>query len=158
MLRRVILFLLFTFVLSAETVHFKEERYLYALDKRVIRKGTIRSSREGLEILYDKDGQSLLYHNDTLIITEGKQRKTVDLDHDPVMKIFFVLLNAIFHDDTGRLGRFFTIQSRDGERILSPKKPISAKLIKVIYRKRKRLDYLRIYLKNGDRISIEQSK
>ena len=158
MFRKAILFLLLTSILLPEAVHFKEERYLYALDKRVTRKGTIRSSGKGLEIIYDQGGQSLLYRNDKLIMTQGEQRKTVDLDRDPVMKIFFVLLGAIFHDDTGKLGRFFSIQSRDGERILLPKEPISEKLIKVVYRKRKRLDYLRIYLKNGDRISIEQSK
>ena len=109
MVRVFILLLLLTFFLHAEAFRFKEERYLYALDKTVTREGTIRFSSGGLEILYDQGGQSLLYYKDKLVVVKGTQRKVLDLNRDPVMKTFFMLLEAIFYDDSEKLERFFVL-------------------------------------------------
>ncbi|MEA3456012.1 MAG: hypothetical protein U9R26_05865 [Campylobacterota bacterium] len=151
------LFLLILSFLAAESIHFKEQRYLYALNKTLSKKGTISFSKNGLTILYDKVGQKLSYRQDSLVITNKGHQKTIDLNKDIVTKLFFVVLQAIFHDNQKQLEQFFTLQINEDERILLPKEMASKQIIKIMYKKSNRLDYLHIYLKNRDRISIEQT-
>lgn len=154
---RVAIFFLWTFtLLLSDTIHFRENRYIYALDKTVVKTGVIASSKDSLTIAYDKSGQKLLYDGESLTIANHKGTKVIDLNKDIVTKLFFVLLQAIFHDDKKQLKQFFTIESRGSQRILYPRELASGHITKIIYKKSNKLDYLHIYLKNQDRISIEQ--
>jgi len=145
-------------LLFGEAIHFKEQRYLYALNKTITREGVISFTKEGLDIAYTKEGQSVLYRQDRLTLFNGKKKKVIDLEKDIATKMFFVLLNSIFHNNIKQLRQFFTVENKGSRTTLLPKEPISKRLTKVVYQKKKRLDFLRIYMKNGDRISIEQSE
>jgi len=156
-MRSIYLLLLFSCsILLAESIPFQEERYIYALNNTIIKNGTINASKNELTILYSNGGQKLTYAENRLTITRKGKRKVIDLDKDIVTKLFFVVLQAIFHDDREQLKRFFTIKSKGTQRILHPKELASRRIIKIVYQKNDTLDYLHIYLKNKDRISIEQ--
>ena len=145
-------------LLFGEAIHFKEQRYLYALNKTIAREGVIRFTKEGLDISYTKEGQRVLYRQDRLTLVDGKKQKVINLKKDIGTKMFFVLLNSIFHNNTKELRQFFIVETKGSRTTLLPKEPISKRLAKVVYQKKKRLDFLHIYMKNGDWISIEQSK
>ncbi len=151
-----LLLLLSCSVLFAESIPFQEKRYIYALNNTIIKNGTINSSKNDLTILYSNGGQELTYAGNRLIITGKGKTKVIDLDKDIVTKLFFVVLQAIFHDDREHLKRFFTIESKGTQRILHPKELASRRIVKIVYKKSEKLDYLHIYLKNRDSISIEQ--
>jgi len=154
---KILLFVFLSLSLFAlETTHFKEQRYLYALNQTLNREGTITFSRESLTIRYLKSGESLIYQGEKLLLRRGGREKVIDLNQDVARMLFFVLLLAIFHDDRRQLEQFFEISSRGSQQILYPKALVSRQIEKVIYKKSHRLDYLHIYLKNHDRISIEQ--
>ena len=158
MLRVFFVMLLPLSLLFGEAIHFREQRYLYALDKTVEREGVISFTKEGLDITYAKDAQRVLYRQDRLILIEGEKKKVIDLKKDIATKMFFVLLNSIFHNNMKQLRQFFFIETRGSRTTLLPKELISKRLAKVVYQKKKRLDFLHIYMKNGDWISIEQSE
>ena len=143
--------------LLAESIYFEENRYLYSLNKTITKKGTIGSSKSDLTILYSDGGQKLIYDKNRLTITDHGKTKVIDLNKDIVTKLFFVVLQAIFHDDKEQLKQFFTIESKGAQRILHPKELASKRIVKIVYKKSDKLDYLHIYLKNKDRISIEQA-
>jgi len=152
-----LLLLLSCSVLLAENIPFQEKRYIYALNNTIIKNGTINASKNDLTIFYSNGGQKLTYAENRLTITKKGKTKVIDLDKDIVTKLFFVVLQAIFHDDREQLKRFFTIESKGTQRILYPKELASKRIVKIVYKKNDTLDYLHIYLKNGDRISIEQT-
>ena len=151
-----IFLLLLLSMLAADNIHFKEQRYIYALNKTLSKEGTISFDKKGLAIIYAKSGQKLSYRQDSLVITDKSQQKIIDLKQDIVTKLFFVVLQAIFHDNKKQLKQFFTIESKGTQHILLPKELASKRITKIIYKKSDKLDYLHIYLKNRDRISIEQ--
>ncbi len=144
-------------ILLSENIHFEENRYLYSLNKTITKKGTIDASKNDLTILYSDGGQKLIYVENRLTIIDKGKTKVIDLDKDIVTKLFFVVLQAIFLDDREQLKQFFTIESKGAQRILYPKELASKRIVKIIYKKSDKLDYLHIYLKNQDRISIEQA-
>ncbi len=152
-----ILFLLTLTLLLSDTIHFRENRYIYALNKKVVKNGVIASSKDSLTISYEKNAQKLLYKKESLTIVNHRGTKVIDLNKDIVTKLFFVVLQAIFHDDKKQLKQFFVIESKGAQRILYPKELASSRITKIIYKKSNKLDYLHIYLKNQDRISIEQT-
>jgi len=158
MLRLFFVMLLPLSLLFGEAIPFREQRYLYALDKTVEREGVISFTKEGLDITYAKDLQRVLYRQERLILVEGEKKKVIDLKKDIATKMFFVLLNSIFHNNIEQLRQFFAIETKGSRTTLLPKEPISKRLAKVVYQKKKRLDFLHIYMKNGDWISIEQSE
>lgn len=139
-----------------ENIHFKEKRYIYALNNTISRNGIINASKDKLTISYNKTGKKLVYAKKSLTITEKNSTKVIDLDKDIVMKTFFELLNAIIHDNTGHLSNMFKITSKNGERTMIPDNMLSRRIKKIVYKKSKKLDYLYIILQNNDRISIEQ--
>ena len=156
-MRNICLLLLFSYsLLFAKSIPFEEKRYLYALNNTITKNGTINFSKDDLTIHYSGGGQKLTYTKNRLSITEKGKTKVIDLDKDIVTKLFFVVLQAIFHDDRDQLKRFFTIESKGTQRILYPKELASGHIVKILYKKNDTLDYLHIYLKNRDRISIEQ--
>ena len=156
-MRNIYLLLLFSYaILFAESIPFEEKRYIYALNSTVVKNGTINFSTDDLAILYSNGGQKLIYAKNRLTITGKGKTKVINLDKDIVTKLFFVVLQAIFHDDREQLKRFFTIESKGTQRILHPKELASKRIVKIIYKKSDTLDYLHIYLKNQGRISIEQ--
>ena len=135
-MRKIYLLLLFSCsMLFAESIPFEEKRYLYALNKTIIKSGTINFSKDDLTIDYSNGGQKLIYTENRLTITGKGKTKVIDLDKDIVTKLFFVVLQAIFHDDQKQLERFFTIESRGMQRILHPKELASKRIMKIIYKK-----------------------
>ena len=151
-----LLLLLSCSVLLAESIPFQEKRYIYALNNTIVKNGMINASKNDFSILYSNGSQELTYTENRLTITEKGKTKVIDLDKDIVTKLFFVVLQAIFHDDREQLKRFFIIESKGKQRILHPKELASRRIVKIVYQKNNTLDYLHIYLKNKDRISIEQ--
>lgn len=152
-----ILFLLVIFFnfSFAKVIEFKEERYLYALDNSIYKKGYIEFKENSIKTWYKNNKETLYFKNDKLYkIIDTKQ---IELNNIAA-KIYFLILEGVFHNNSNVIDKFF-IQKKQNDLIsLTPKEIISKYMQKVEYKKDKeKLIFLKIYLHNNDRIIIEQT-
>ncbi|WP_419770765.1 MAG: hypothetical protein ACNI3C_02990 [Candidatus Marinarcus sp.] len=153
-------FLLFSLLNSfvwAQTIHFKEQKYLYALDNFVYKKGTITFEKNSIKLSYEKSTQLFVYENEKLFIQNKNHLKEIDLNKEVGKKVFFLLLKAIYEDDTTTLQNYFSILTNTTKTTLIPKEPLASFIEKIEYKKNKRLEFLTIYLLNLDRITVEET-
>lgn len=152
-----ILFILFIqSCLSANTLHFKEQRYIYSIDTSFYKKGVIEFLDNQIITSYTNSDSTLIYTTDTLIIKNSQETKEIDLDTNIPIKIFFLLLKAIYENNQIILEQFFTISQEDTTFTLTPKTSISNYISNVQYKKTSILEFLTIELVNQDRIIIEE--
>lgn len=124
---------------------FKESRYIYAIDKTILFEGEIFFEKNSIEIDYAKP----------------KKEKVVYLinDENPLKRNYFLILQAIYHDDMNSLKEFFELKKKDFKTLLVPKGMLSEYIKTVEFKKRnKDLDYLKIQMQNNDWIKIETQR
>ncbi len=147
-----VIFFNFSFALLIE---FKEERYLYALDNSIYKKGYIEFKQNSIKTWYENNKETLYFNNDKLYKIIDKEQ--IELNNIAA-KIYFLILEGIFHNNSNVIDKFFTQRKQNNLIILSPKEIISKYMQKVEYKKHKeKLIFLKIYLHNNDRIIIEQT-
>lgn len=158
MFRALILTLLLSLSLFAQSITFSEEKYHEALDATFKKTGKISFLKHSIEIVYDGDETVLIYNGDLLITQKGETKKELDLSKRPAVKIFFVLFEAVYHDNKEVLESYFTIREEKEFVSLVPHKSISSYIDSVSYKKtNKKLNFLQINLSNKDRIRIEET-
>jgi hypothetical protein len=140
---------------AVHEVPFREHRYIYVLDKNVTKEGVIRFDRRAIDVAYSGSDQKLSYLGDSLIVTDKERQERIDLRNDPTKKLFFLFLDAIYHDKRGALESYF-ILTEERYVTLMPKPAVASFIKRVRYKKEKRLVFLDIELVSGDRIVIEE--
>ena len=134
-----------------------EEKYYASLDSTFHKRGNIHFSEHKIEIVYEEDKTRLIVKGDVLITEKGKDKKELDLNKKPAIKIFFILFEAIYFDKKDILQSYFDMTNKEGISILMPKEDIAQYIESVRYYKTaKKLNFLQINLKNSDRIRIEE--
>lgn len=153
-----VLFLIMISILSifAQTFHFKEQRYIYAIDNSTFKKGHIYFKEDVIIVTYENTQKAFHYYDDKLFIKEKEHTTQVDLEQQLATKIFFLILEAIFQDKPDNLELFFTIEQNAQETLLRPKEVLSNYISSITYKKEETLKFLNIQLLNNDRIIIEQ--
>ena len=158
MVRIWVLLLILSLDVLGQGIHFSEERYHEALDASFKKTGTIKFLKNSIEIVYDGDETKLIYSDDLLITQTGDLKKELNLTQRPVVKIFFVLFEAVYFDNTKVLESYFKMKENRGIVSLTPNDNISSYVESVSYKKTdKKLDYLQINLSSKDRIRIEET-
>lgn len=158
MFRALVLMLLLSLSIFAQSISFSEERYHGALDATFTKTGKIKFLKHSIEIVYDGDETVLIYNGDLLITQKGDVKKELDLSKRPAVKIFFVLFEAVYFDNKKVLESYFSIKETKKFVSLTPHKNISSYVDSVSYKKTdKKLNFLQINLSSKDRIRIEET-
>ena len=132
---KILLMILIQVSLYANTLHFKEERYIHSIDTSFYKKGVITFEENKIITSYSNSNDTLIYTTDTLTIKNSQETKKVDLTKNMQIKIFFLLLKAIYENDLIILEQFFTIAQEDTTYILTPKASISSYISTISYKK-----------------------
>lgn len=157
MFRTLVFILLLSLPIFAQSIKFFEEKYYEALSKTIKKTGKIKFLKSSIEIIYDGDDTVLIYKDDLLITQKEDTKKVLDLSKSPAVKIFFILLEAIYFDNRRLLESYFTIKETKEYISLVPRKNISSYLDIVRYKKtNKKLNFLQINMSNKDQIRIEE--
>ncbi|RLA80736.1 MAG: hypothetical protein DRG78_10390 [Epsilonproteobacteria bacterium] len=156
MFRVVFIFLLLVIPTFSQTIHFSEEKYYDALEKRFNKEGKIIFDNGKIQIVYD-DSTTVTYTGDFLYTQKDGKMKKLDLSKKPAVKMFFLLFEAIYFNKREVLNSYFTSQKLKDIMILTPKENISRYINIVQYQKIKnRLNFLEIKLTNKDWVRIEE--
>ncbi|HEY9189333.1 MAG TPA: hypothetical protein VIM88_00535 [Sulfurovum sp.] len=158
MFKALALIFLLSLPIFGQSIGFSEERYHNALDATFHKTGKIKFLKHSIEIMYDGDETVLIYNGDLLIHQTGDVKKELDLSKRPAVKIFFVLFDAVYHDNKKMLESYFSIHETEGLVLLTPLNNISSYVDSASYKKTdKKLDFLQINLSNKDSIRIEET-
>lgn len=151
---KLFLFFIINIYAFAQTIHFKEQRYIYALNNSIYKKGFIDFSKKSIETWYEKSDEKLIFKDSNLYIKKGS---TLTQNNNIASKVYFTLLEGIFFDNKDKINSFFKIEQKEEKTLLLPKNSVSNYLEKVEYKKQdNKLEFLKIFLLNNDRIIIEQ--
>lgn len=148
--------LIFFTSLFSQTINFQEVKYIDALGTQTKKFGTIEFNEEFIKSSYKNSDEVLLFKEETLFIKKGEQTQEIDLNRDMPKKIYFSILEAIYLDDLSNLELYFEIKKENSEITLSPKSVVAKYVKEIKFKKTSKLDFLKIYMLNNDRIEIEQ--
>ena len=136
---------------------FKETRYIYAIDKTLILEGFITFTEHNIIIEYLKpEPKVLTYFEEQLSIQDQNGYQMIDIQKNPMLSYFFMIIKAIHENNTVLIDSFFE-QHKEGNTLkLIPKDTVANVLedVQVVYQKNA-LKSLHVKVKNGDRIGIE---
>jgi len=150
-----LLFFILQLSLVAQTISFKEERYIDALENSVFKKGHITLNSKNIELKYNHSSTTYRYEEGSIYTIIGNKQTLVPQEQTMVLNIFFTLLKSIYSNNTTPLEAFFSIEEHSNHTQLTPKKNLLTYISRIEYKKNESLDYLKIYLPNNDWITIE---
>jgi len=154
-----IFFLLFS-PIFAETVNFKEEKFVEALALYTYRDGNVSYDDKKTVVKY-KDGKTIVKIDNNVTVYDKKDKllTTINLNEKPDIALYFNLTKALFQKDFESLKETFEIKKPKSKKFhFLPKDDVE-----------KFIEYLDLYLKeddsissfvlkftNGDKINIEE--
>lgn len=144
-------------VLANPSVPFKEERYIYAIDKTLHLEGFITFTQQSIIIEYTKpEAKVLTYFEEKLSLQDQKGYRMIDTVSNPMLGYFLMIIKAIHEDNLVFINSFFE-QKMEGSMLKLTPKGVAANVLDevLVERKNKQLKSLHVKIKNGDRISID---
>ncbi|MDA3909687.1 MAG: hypothetical protein PF437_11430 [Sulfurimonas sp.] len=155
MILKVFLSLLFASSVFAQSYNFTELRYSDAIDRYTQLEGKISFHKDGLNISYPKSARELNYKDDTLVYYEnGKKVSLPDMQVSKMIQ-YFNILSLLHNGDESELADMFEIENQANKKILKPLGAIKNYINYIELRKEDtRLQYIKLFLKNNDTISI----
>lgn len=160
MRKLVFLFLLLSAALFGYQSHaFTEERYIYSIDKHLQMRGIIRFDDEGMQIDYTAPQQRrVVYREDAMDVygADGKLAQHIDLDDEPMMKLYMRFIFLLYRGDLDGLERYFTIRT-EGERVSLTPIPPTDKVVRgvEVVREGKKVKKITTMMSNNDEITID---
>jgi len=122
--------------------HFKESRYIYAIDKQNSYEGEISFLKNSIQIDYTKPQKET--------ITYAKD------DEDYVKKSYYLILSAVYNDNENVLKEYFEVKKQNQVNVLEPLGFLSDYIHQITFKKSDgKLDFLKIQMQNDDWILIE---
>ncbi len=156
---KIIFVLLFTFLsLLGGSYDFKEQRYIYSIDKEIEMQGRINFDKVGMSIDYSApEVRHIIYDGRSMDVVdaEGKTIQHVDLNDTPMMKIYMDFIHKLYRGDYEALSENFKIQKTQTAVLMTPIPPID-KVIKsvIIHKTPKGLSQIKTKMSNGDEITL----
>ena len=156
---KIIAILLLTFLsLFGSGYDFKEQRYIYSVDKTMEMAGRITFDKAGMRIDYNEPGvRHIIYDGRSMDVVDasGKVIQHVDLDDTPMMKIYMDFIYKLYRGDYEALSDNFKIQKSQTAVLMTPIAPID-KVIKsvVVHKTPKGLSEIQTKMSNGDEITL----
>jgi hypothetical protein len=138
---------------------FTEKRYIYALDKTTVYKGSITLSEESTVVRYLSPEKKVLTQvGNILTIEEGETNKKqiVDLSKRIDMNLYFSFMRSIHKKEFSALKNYFEITKENNTFHLLPKSDVKRAIEKMeIALRGDEMKKMVIHFTNGDVIEIE---
>ncbi|MFZ3051870.1 MAG: hypothetical protein WA099_00560 [Sulfuricurvum sp.] len=138
---------------------FIEKRYIYALDKTTIFKGSIVITDDSTIVRYTSPEKKILTQTGkTLTIedVEAKTSQTIDLSKRIDMSLYFSFMRSVNKKDFTGLKTYFEINKEGNTYHLSPKSDVKRAIAKMeITMRNDEMKRMVIYFTNEDVIEIE---
>lgn len=155
---RVIVFLMVS-ALSLFGSDFIEKRYIYALDKTTVFKGSITLSEGETVVRYTSPEKKVLTQSgNTLTIEEVETKKiqTIDLAKRIDMNLYFSFMRSIHKKEFSALKNYFDVTREKNTYYLLPKSQVKRAIEKMeIALRNDEMQRMVINFTNGDVIEIE---
>lgn len=152
------LLLLAVLTLAAGGYSFQEKRYVYSIDKTLHMKGTIAFDDKGMKIDYvDPEVRHISYDGlyMDVINSSGKIIQHVDLNEQPMMKVYLDFIHKLYRGDYEALRENFIIKETITVVKLTPIAPVDKVIESVIvHRNTKGLETIMTKMSNGDEITL----
>lgn len=150
-------FLLSISILFSQEIHFKETKYIYALDNELSKMGTLNITDNKVILQYESSDKTVIYTTRNIEIVSGYDKKIYTHEESIEYELFFKLVLAIYKNDTTLLLENFTIIQKNNTVNLLPNEYLASVLKTIQYEKDgKKLKYLKIDFTNQDRITIAE--
>lgn len=155
-----ILLVLFMMVWSlfAGSYTFKEQRYIYSIDKTLEMEGKITFSKEGMRIDYtEPEVRHIRYDGLSMDVVDSSDKviQHVDLNEQPMMKVYMGFLEKLYRGDYDALSDDFKVQKTETAVILTPIPPVDKVVSSVLVHKNsKGLQQIKTKMSSGDEITI----
>lgn len=155
MIKIVSLLLMFLSSVIADSYNFTELRYSDATARYLQLEGEISFFPEGLDIKYLKSKRELHYSKEVLTYTqEGKEMALDEMQQERIIR-YFDVLRLLHVGDESELREMFTIEDFMQNSVLKPLGSLKYYIERIELNKDAgRLKYVKLFLKNGDNISI----
>lgn len=138
---------------------FIEKRYIYALNKTIVFKGTIVMTDDSTIVRYTSPEEKVLIQSGKTLTVEDVEAKTVqtiDLSKRIDMNLYFTFIRSIHKKDFTGLKTYFEIEKEGNTYHLSPKSDVKRAIEKMEITMRKdEMKSMVIYFTNEDIIEIE---
>lgn len=156
---RGIIFLIFLMGSLWAKGEFTEKRYIYALDKTTLFKGSIVITDDATIIRYTSPERKVLTQSgQTLTVEDLEAKKThvIDLSKRIDMSLYFSFMRSIHNKDFTGLKTYFEITKEGNNYLLSPKSQAKRAILKMeITMRQEEMSKMSIYFTNQDIIEIE---
>jgi hypothetical protein len=152
MFKILFIFLAFFVTIYAKEVRFQETRYIHLANTTILKNGIIHINQDNSTLKYRDSNTKYFYTQDYVKIDENQFKH----DEQMELSLFFMVMEAIYKNNTHPLKKDFSIIQNDVTTLL-PSGYLSYAINKIIYKvKNDKLEYLTIYFKNSDSITIEE--
>ena len=149
---------IFSLSLFADSFSFKESRYIYSIDKTIEMEGKITFKSNGMYIDYSKPEVRHIRYNSKamdVVNSEGKIIQHIDLNEEPMMKVYMEFLERLYRGDFDALSDDFKVQKTETTVILTPIPPVDKVVTSVLVHKNsKGLQQIKTKMSSGDEITI----
>jgi len=142
--------------LRATIINFEEEKYIDVLGNSIKKNGKLEFIDNTIKLQYTNSKRVLIYENEVLNIYIEDEVKKIDLENQIALKVSFLLIESIHYDNIKDLENYFIIEKEEDVTFLKPKELLKNHIISVEYKKTKRLEYLTIFMSNGNKTTIRE--
>lgn len=159
-MKKWLLLSLIIFVQTLFSADFTEKRYIYALDKTTLFKGSITLNGDSTIVQYSSPEKKILTQKGSILtIEEVEKNKTqvVDLSKRIDMNLYFSFMRSIHNKDFSTLATYFDMTKEKNTYHLLPKDQAKRAIEKmeITVRKNDEMQKMVISFTNGDLIEIE---
>jgi hypothetical protein len=156
---RVLILLVFLSGFVFANGEFTEKRYIYALDKTTVFKGSITVSEESTVVRYTSPEKKILTQSGKILTiedVEAKTSQTIDLSKRMDMGMYFNFMRSVHSKDFTALKTYFEVNKEGNTYHLSPKSDVKRAIAKMeITMQNDEMKRMVIYFTNKDVIEIE---
>ncbi len=150
---------LMSYALIAETVSFREGKYVEAVNLYTYRDGNVTYTQNKTVVSY-KDGKKIVKNDNNLTIydEENKVLTVINLTERPEIELYFSLTKALFQKDFDLLKENFELKQTDAKTFKFIPKDDTAKFIdklELALDKEEKVKVLTLEFRNGDKTKIE---
>ncbi len=144
-------------ILFSKEVHFNETKYIYALDNKFSKIGTLNIKDTKVTLHYKNSDKNIIYTNENIQIITQETTETFTHEESIEYNLFFQLVLGVYTNNITLLNENFAIKKNDKITTLLPNEYLSSVIENIEYEKNNdKLKYLKINFVNQDRITIEE--
>lgn len=138
---------------------FTEKRYIYALDKTTLYRGSITLNADSTVVNYSSPEKKVLTQSGNILTIEEvdtKKKQVIDLSKRIDMNLYFSFMRSIHNKDFSALKNYFEVSKENNTLHLLPKSQVKRAIEKMeIALRGDEMKKMVIKFTNGDVIEIE---